>query len=105
MRRVRQGLLVDEEKLAFEVIAEVMDSGRSFMGQKHTRKHLRQGRIWHGRLAPREVSWDSWRKLDSPDVLDRSQAEAERILAEHQVAPLPEEQERELHEILRTARA
>jgi len=36
-------------------------------------------------------------------MLERAQAEAERLLAGHEVPPLSEEQERELDEIMREA--
>jgi hypothetical protein len=38
-------------------------------------------------------------------MADRAQAEAERLLAEHQVPPLSDDQEQELDEILREAMA
>jgi trimethylamine--corrinoid protein Co-methyltransferase len=101
VRQVRRGVHVDEESLAVEVIAQAMDAKGSFMGQKHTRKYMRAGEVWRGRFAVQETSWDVWNAAGGQDVLDRAQEESERILADHQVPPLPEEQSKALDEILR----
>ena len=54
------------------------------------------------RLADRRT-WEEWDRAGRDGITERAQAEAERLLAEHQVPPLTEEQERELEEIMREA--
>jgi trimethylamine--corrinoid protein Co-methyltransferase len=100
--RVRRGLAVDEQALALEVIATVMDGPRNFLGQRHTVRYLRSGEILHTRLADRST-WEEWNREGRTDIAERAQAEAERLLAEHQVTPLAEDQERELDSILQHA--
>jgi trimethylamine--corrinoid protein Co-methyltransferase len=101
IRRVVSGFAVDEDSLAVEVIGRAMDGDRNYLREPHTRKYLRSGEIWQGRLGIQEIGWESWHEAGFPTVVDRAQREAERILADHQVAPLSEEQERELEKIVR----
>jgi trimethylamine--corrinoid protein Co-methyltransferase len=99
VRRVVSGFAVDEDSLAIEVIGHAMDTSRNFMKEPHTRKYLRAGEIWNGRLGLQEIGWEMWRNAGSPNVVDRAQREAENILAGHVVPPLSEEQEREIERI------
>lgn len=101
--RARRGIPADQEALAVEVVASVMDSSRNFLGQKHTLKTLRSGEVWLTRLAER-ASWDSWDQGGRRGMAERAQAEAERILHEHQVPPLEAIQEKELDALLQAAR-
>jgi trimethylamine:corrinoid methyltransferase-like protein len=70
--------------------------------QRHTVRRLRSGEILHTRLADRR-SWDEWEQAGRQGMAQRAQAEAERLLAEHEVPPLSEAQERELTDFLRQA--
>ena len=79
-----------------------MDSTRNFLGQKHTMKYLRSGEILVTKLAERG-SWDSWEIGGRQGLAERAQAEAERILREHQVSPLSDAQENELDRLLSAA--
>jgi trimethylamine--corrinoid protein Co-methyltransferase len=103
VQRVRCGFSVDEDSLAVDVIAHAMDASRNFMREQHTRKYLRAGEVWQGRLGVQEVGWDQWRTAGEPTVLERAQAAAESILQVHEVQPLSDEQNRALDEILRYA--
>jgi trimethylamine--corrinoid protein Co-methyltransferase len=104
VQRIRRGMAVDEDTLAVEVIAEVMDSTRNFLAEPHTVKYLRAGEVWQGRLGIHATGWEAWRDAGKPTVVERAQREAERILAAHQVPPLPEDQARALDEIMQAAR-
>ena len=103
IQRVRRNFQVNEDSLAVEVIAHAMDTERNFLKEPHTRRYLRQGETWQGRLGGLESSWEAWQAAGGRDVLWRAQEEAERILASHQVPPLPDEQSRALDEILQAA--
>ncbi|MCS7283711.1 MAG: trimethylamine methyltransferase family protein [Anaerolineae bacterium] len=100
IRRLLRGFAVDEDALAVEVIAAVMEGPRNFLGQRHTARYLRAGEILLSRLAERR-SWGEWDQSGREGMAERAQAEAERLLAEHEVPPLSSEQERELDDILR----
>jgi trimethylamine--corrinoid protein Co-methyltransferase len=102
VRRLRRGFAVDEDTLAVEVIADVMDGTRNFLDQRHTVRHLRGGAVLFTRLAERR-SWEEWDRTGRDGMAERAQAEAERLLSEHQVPPLTAAQERELDDILAAA--
>lgn len=103
--RLRRGLSADAEHLAVEVIQNVMDGTRNFLGQKHTLKHLRAGELALTKLAERN-SWETWEeKLGRRQMADYAIAEAERLLREHRVPPLEAQQERELDRIMAAAEA
>jgi trimethylamine--corrinoid protein Co-methyltransferase len=102
IHRVRRGYVADEDALAVDVIAKVMDGPRNFLGQKHTMKHLKGGEMFVTQLAERG-SWESWDTGGRRGLAEQAQAEAERILHEHQVEPLTESQNKELDAIMAAA--
>ncbi|MBL7063868.1 MAG: trimethylamine methyltransferase family protein, partial [Anaerolineae bacterium] len=102
VRRLRRGLVADEDALAVDVIAAVMDGPRNFLGERHTVRYLRAGDVLHTHLAERG-SWEGWDRAGREGMAGRAQAEAERLLAEHEIPPLTEEQERELDAIMQEA--
>jgi trimethylamine--corrinoid protein Co-methyltransferase len=102
VQRLRRGFAADEDARAVEVIAAAMRGSRNFLGQKHTSRYLRAGEVFMTRLAERG-SWESWEAGGRKGQAERAQAEAERLLHEHQVPPLTEDQETELDAILAEA--
>jgi len=102
VQRLRQGFAANEDALAVEVIAAAMDGPHNFLGQKHTARYLRAGEVFYTRLAERRA-WEEWERTGRDGLAERAQAEAERLLAEHEVPPLEEGQKRELEEIMRAA--
>ena len=99
VRRLIRGFSSDDDARAVDVIAAVMRGSRNFLGQKHTSRYLRAGEVYMTRLAERG-SWDTWEAGGGQGLAERAQAEAERLLREHQVPPLSVDQERELDAIL-----
>jgi len=99
VRRLLRGFAVDEDALAVEVVAAVMEGSRNFLGQRHTVRYLRAGEILMSRLAERRP-WEEWERTGREGLAERAQAEAERILAGHEVPPLDPEQERELDALM-----
>jgi trimethylamine--corrinoid protein Co-methyltransferase len=97
--RLRKGYTADTEALGVEVIAAVMSSSRNFLGQKHTMKVLRSGEVFFTKLAERG-SWEGWEASGRFGMVERAQAEAERIFREHEVPPLDPAQERELDALM-----
>jgi trimethylamine---corrinoid protein Co-methyltransferase len=95
--RIKKGIASDPE--VFEVIAGAMASTRNFLSQKHTLKWLHSKEVTITKLAERG-SWDSWIDSGKTSILERAQAEAARILREHEVPPLDQAQEKELDQIL-----
>lgn len=102
VRRLLKGFDVSEDSLAVDVISSVMKGSHNFLGQKHTLKYLRAGEVKLTTLAERG-SWETWDHNQRFGMVERAQAEAERIIQNHQVEPLSREQEIELDAVLRNA--
>lgn len=103
VRRLLDGLSADADHIAVEIIGNVMNGTRNFLGQKHTMKHLRAGELALTKLAERN-SWDTWdEKLERRQMADHAAEEAERLLREHIVPPLEPQQEQELDRIMAAA--
>jgi trimethylamine--corrinoid protein Co-methyltransferase len=79
-----------------------MNGTHNFLGQKHTSRYLRSGEVYLTRLAERGT-WEMWDNCGRKGIAERAQAEAERILREHQVPPLNEAQEKELDALMAAA--
>jgi trimethylamine--corrinoid protein Co-methyltransferase len=79
-----------------------MATTRNFLGLKHTIKYLKSGEVFLTKLAERG-SWDNWERTGRQGLVERAQAEVERILATHQVLPLEPAQERELDALMASA--
>jgi trimethylamine--corrinoid protein Co-methyltransferase len=98
--RLRRGIKAEVEELAVDIIGNVMNGTRNFLGQKHTLKHLRAGEVALTKFAERN-SWDTWEeKLERKGMADYAAAEAERLLREYEIPPLEPQQERELDAIM-----
>lgn len=84
--RMGEGIVVDDETLALDAIAAAGPGG-TFLGQKHTRRHLRE--LWQPRVWDRST-WERWLAGGRAGALEAATAEVLRILAEHRPAPLDE---------------
>jgi trimethylamine--corrinoid protein Co-methyltransferase len=100
--RARKGFETNDDTLAVDVIANVMNGSRNFLGQKHTMKYLKAGEVALTRLAERGT-WENWESESRKGFLERTQAEAEKILREHIVPPLEDTKEKELNQIMAAA--
>jgi len=98
-RRFMEGVRLDDEALAKEVIAEVGPGG-DFLTHNHTLEHWRA--LWQPQLFDRQ-RLDAWEKQGAQDINARLRAKTIAILDEHQVAPLRAEQEKEIERILHRA--
>ncbi len=99
IRRLLRGFSSNEDALAVEVIAAVMEGPRNFLGQRHTARYLRAGEVLMTHLAERRP-WEEWERTGREGMAERAQREAERLLAEHEVPPLDPDQERELDALM-----
>jgi trimethylamine--corrinoid protein Co-methyltransferase len=102
VRRTLRGFDVDDDSLAVDVISNVMKDQRNFITQKHTIKYLRADEILMTTLADRRT-FAEWDRTERQGMVERTIAEAERILNEHEVPPLSDDQERHLKEVMQAA--
>src|SRR5258706_15059004 len=92
--RLRTGLSADGEHLAVEIIGNVMNGTRNYLGQKHTLKHIRAGELALTKLAERNY-WETWdEKLERKQMGDHAIDSAEKIVREHQMTAREPQQDK-----------
>lgn len=91
--RALQGVTVDPEHLALDLIREVGPGG-NFLAQVHTVRHLRK-EFYVPRLSDRQP-YDDWVRAGGKDTRQRANELAREILAAPPARVVPEEIEREL---------
>lgn len=103
LQRLVQGIAVNDELLAEEVICEVAPRGAYFLNQEHTARHFRT-ETWLPELVDRRVPM-AW-QADPQSMLGNARAKARRLLAtaENQ-CPLSDEQRRQIESIMAEAAA
>jgi trimethylamine--corrinoid protein Co-methyltransferase len=97
MRRILDGVVVDADHLAFDVIAHEV-AGGDVLGHKHTLRHLRGNEVWQADLAVRHGLING--EPASRTALDGAHAAAKKILTTHVVEPLPESAQETVSEVL-----
>jgi len=100
-RRWVRGIVVDDETLAVDAIDRVGPRG-DFLADDLTIAYLRSGELLDTELFERG-SREAWEAKGGRTLEQRAADTARRILAEHEVPPLPAEVERELDAIVARA--
>ena len=95
--RILEGVQVDEDHLAFDVIAESTDTG-AILTNEHTLSYLRSDEVWKPQLAIRQGLVGG--APGSETSLDRAHAEAKELIDTYQVKPLPDDVQSEINKIL-----
>jgi trimethylamine--corrinoid protein Co-methyltransferase len=93
--KIIQGIAVDDESLALDVIAAVGPSG-NFLAQTHTRRHMRD--LFLPEFMDRRPS-NEWASRKD-DARDWALAKARKLLAEHRPEPLDPALSRELERLI-----
>ena len=99
--RVGQGVKVDADHLAVDVIANAMN-GKDYFLQNHTIRHLRTGELYQPKVGLYGL-FKQWEDEGALDMAERAREEVKSLLASHQDVPLPDEVEREFRRILKAA--
>jgi len=94
--------LVDEDSLAVDAIAEIIEQKGDFLGHKHTRKYMRSGALWTPSLIARQTyeQWEAHGKALEEIAAER----AKELLATHAVLPLADGLEKEFDAIIAAAK-
>lgn len=95
-KRFVQGITVDSETLAREVI-EAVGPGGEFISADHTYRHFRR-ELWAARLLDRQ-NIESWIDDGRPTMEDRVDAEVRQILADHRPQALDDKAISELQRL------
>jgi trimethylamine--corrinoid protein Co-methyltransferase len=100
MKRMLQGIVVNRETLATEVIREVGPGG-TYLSHKHSRDYFRKEHFipW---LSDRR-SHSSWLADGGRDLKEVARERAKQILATHQPVPLDKDVEKELRIVVKEA--
>ncbi|MFW6055451.1 MAG: trimethylamine methyltransferase family protein [Thermodesulfobacteriota bacterium] len=94
--RVLQGIEVDPEHLALEVIDQVGPGGE-YMTAEHTFRHMRTEYFQGNRVSDRG-NRDAWTRQGEKDAWTRAREQVSRRLAEPGPDYIPQDLDRELHE-------
>ncbi|MCK4318688.1 trimethylamine methyltransferase family protein [Candidatus Bathyarchaeota archaeon] len=97
--RLIDGIRVDEETLAAEIISKVGPGGH-FLAEKHTRDHHMKERHMPSDVIDR-LSPDAWTKAGSKDATRRAKEIADETLREHTPKPLPKDSEDRLETVFK----
>lgn len=99
--RAAQGVVVDDDHLAVDVIAQAMN-GKDYFLQPHTLKHLRTGELFMPRVGFYGLVKE-WETEGGRDMTSRARERAVALLSAHEDTPLPAEVEKEFNRILAAA--
>jgi trimethylamine--corrinoid protein Co-methyltransferase len=99
VKRLAEGIVVDDDTLALDAIRRVGPNG-TYLADKHTRRHLRE--IWQPVVWDR-TSYDAWLAGGKRGALESATERAREILESHAAAPLPDEVAAELQAIVARA--
>jgi trimethylamine--corrinoid protein Co-methyltransferase len=101
-KRIARGFEVNDDTLAYDVIAAVGSSG-DFLAEEHTVTHFRRELFLPSPRWTREP-YDAWNAGGALDMGDRARARVDEVLASHAAPPLDAALDRELDEIVASAR-
>ena len=97
VHKMMQGIVVDEETLALEAIANVGPGGH-YLAQKHTRRHMRE--LFMPQFMDRRP-YSEW-EAKGDDARDWATNKARKILAEHQPETLDPKISEEMEKIIKS---
>jgi trimethylamine--corrinoid protein Co-methyltransferase len=96
--KVLEGINVDEERLAIDLIKEVGPVPGNYLKTEHTRQH------WQEEYVIPEVGvredYNTWVLGGSKGVVERATEVARHLMDTHEPNPLPAEADKELAKIL-----
>jgi trimethylamine--corrinoid protein Co-methyltransferase len=99
--RFLEGITVNEETLAADLIKKVGPIPGNYLREAHTRKWWKEEQFLT--TLNYRLSYEEWVQEGSKDVAARARERAKEILRTHEVPPLPEDVDRELSRILEAA--
>ncbi len=100
IKRILQGIDVNSETLALDVIKEV-GIGGSYLSHKHTFKNFRKEH-WIPELSFRE-SWETLKRKNMKTIADNAENKVSKILQDHKPEPLDRDVQKELEAITKEA--
>ena len=99
-KRILKGIDVTAEKIAADII-KTIGPGGSFLGTKHSLKHLRE-ELWMPQISDR-TTWSQWHERGENSAEVRARETAKKLLESHQRPALPDVVENKIWSIVREA--
>jgi trimethylamine--corrinoid protein Co-methyltransferase len=99
--KVLEGIRVDEETMAIDLIKEIGPVPGNFLGTEHTRQHWRD-ETFLPTIGVRE-NYEAWVRGGSQGSVERAREKAIQLMKTHEPNPLPPEVEKEIAKILAAA--
>jgi trimethylamine--corrinoid protein Co-methyltransferase len=99
IKRIANGVKLDDERLGVSLIDKVMDGSHNFLAEKHTLKYLREGEVIHPNLALRN-SWSQWEKTSRSSIIDQAEEKATKLIEESPSNPLEDRQLEEFRKVI-----
>jgi trimethylamine--corrinoid protein Co-methyltransferase len=101
--RFIEGIDVDDDLLATDLIDKVITTSGNFLGEQHTREWWKK-EFYIPEVMDR-LPYDLWTRQGKKSAVDKAKERVEEILAAHKVSvPLTEDQNQEIDKILDEAR-
>ncbi len=100
--RFLEGIQVDDERLAIDLIEKVGPLPGFFLNQKHTREWWKKEQLLP--KATDRLNYSEWMEIGKKSCLDYAKERMEEILATHRTEPLTAQQEQDIERILKEAR-
>lgn len=97
VKRVVQGITVNDETLAIDTIKKV-GAGKDFLGQRHTREFMAKEQS-KPNLIDRRMR-GAWLNRGGKSLAERANEKAKEILENHKPTPLPENVQKKFREII-----
>ncbi len=102
IRRILQGIPVNKETIALDVIQKVGPAG-NYLAERHTLKHMRQ-ELSTTNLINRRMR-DHWETNGAKDIAQTAREKAVEILETYKPAPLPEDVAKRIRSIVEEGEA
>jgi trimethylamine--corrinoid protein Co-methyltransferase len=102
IRRILQGIPVNKETIALDVIQKVGPAG-NYLAERHTLKYMRQ-ELSTTNLINRKMR-DNWEAAGAKDMAQAANDKAIEILKNYKPTPLPEDVAKRIHDIVEEGEA
>jgi trimethylamine---corrinoid protein Co-methyltransferase len=97
IRRVLQGIAVNKETIALDVIKKVGPAG-NYLAERHTMKYMRS-ELSSTTLINRRMR-ENWEKAGSKDMAQVANEQAREILENYKPIPLPADVAKRIHDLV-----
>jgi trimethylamine--corrinoid protein Co-methyltransferase len=98
LRRLKRGIAVSDESMAFKTIQEVGPQG-NYLLEDHTLRHLRSEEHFISRVSNKS-GYQRWKGKGFPSVLDNARLQAREILEDHAPRKLSEDAQKRMSQLI-----